>query len=595
MPVVKALWSTLKELLELLPGDARAFLIRYSVSSSALALIDILALGLLALMMAPLASNQPVRLPIIGVVPPDNVIWVLAGACALMVLKSLIALAQQWYVTRRMAHFELAIGDRLFSAYIRAPWLERMKRNSAELVRMADVGIANTTSGLLLPVASLPSQVVTFFSVLVVLFVAQPMIAVATIVYLGIVAALLYGWVSRRAVKNGRMNRDFSFRTATLMTEMVQALKEITLRDKASEVAALVNQNRAVAVKARATIGFLGAIPKFVIDSAVIIGFLIIGGVGFLTGGLSGAFSSIALFGIASFRMVPSMLQFQGVMTSTASTLPHARAVIRDIKAAEGYIRKAEVIGDGALQEHPVELVFEDVAFTYPGSDEPALRDVNLRIPLGSHIAFVGASGAGKSTMVDLILGLLTTRSGRIRLDDTDLADVLGAWRRRVGYVPQDVALFDGTVGQNIALTWSEEYDRDAAWRAANGAQLDSVVRARAGELDAQIGERGLALSGGQRQRLGIARALYTDPVVLVMDEATSALDTQTEDAVTSAIRELRGAVTVITVAHRLATVRDADIVCFFAGGRIVAQGTFDEVVAAEPEFAAQARLAGLA
>ncbi|WP_231555041.1 ABC transporter ATP-binding protein [Microbacterium sp. ZOR0019] len=595
MPLVKALWSTLKELLELLPGDARAFLIRYSVSSSALALIDILALGLLALMMAPLASNQPVRLPIIGVVPPDNVIWVLAGACALMVLKSLIALAQQWYVTRRMAHFELAIGDRLFSAYIRAPWLERMKRNSAELVRMADVGIANTTSGLLLPVASLPSQVVTFFSVLVVLFVAQPMIAVATIVYLGIVAALLYGWVSRRAVKNGRMNRDFSFRTATLMTEMVQALKEITLRDKASEVAALVNQNRAVAVRARATIGFLGAIPKFVIDSAVIIGFLIIGGVGFLTGGLSGAFSSIALFGIASFRMVPSMLQFQGVMTSTASTLPHARAVIRDIKAAEGYIHKAEVIGDGALQEHPVELVFEDVAFTYPGSDQPALRDVNLRIPLGSHVAFVGASGAGKSTMVDLILGLLTTKSGRIRVDDTDLADVLGAWRRRVGYVPQDVALFDGTVGQNIALTWSEEYDRDAAWRAANGAQLDAVVRARTGELDAQIGERGLALSGGQRQRLGIARALYTDPVVLVMDEATSALDTQTEDAVTSAIRELRGAVTVITVAHRLATVRDADIVCFFAGGRIVAQGTFDEVVAAEPEFAAQARLAGLA
>lgn len=592
---MKALWSTLKELLELLPGDARAFLVRYSISSSTLALIDILALGLLALMMAPLASNQPVRLPLIGVVPTDSVIWILAAACALMVVKSLIALAQQWYVTRRMADFELAIGDRLFTAYIRAPWLERMKRNSAELVRMADVGIANTTSGLLLPVASLPSQVVTFCSVLIVLFVAQPLIAVATILYLGLVAAVLYGWVSRRAVKNGRLNRDFSFRTATLMTEMVQALKEITLRDKAGEVAALVNQNRSVAVKARATIGFLGAIPKFVVDSAIIIGFLIIGGVGFLTGGLAGAFSSLALFGIASFRMVPSMLQFQGVMTSTASTLPHARAVIRDIKAAESYVRTAEVIGDGALQDHPEELVFEDVGFTYPGSDHAALRDVNLRIPLGSHIAFVGASGAGKSTMVDLILGLLTATSGHIRLDRTDLADVLGAWRRRVGYVPQDVALFDGTVGQNIALTWSEEYDREAAWRAVHGAQLDTVVRSRAGELDAPIGERGLALSGGQRQRLGIARALYTDPVVLVMDEATSALDTQTEEAVTSAIRRLRGAVTVITVAHRLATVRDADIVCFFAGGRIVAQGTFDEVVAAEPEFAAQARLAGLA
>ncbi|MBO0979385.1 ABC transporter ATP-binding protein [Microbacterium sp. SD291] len=592
---MKALWVTLKELLELLPGDARSFLIRYSLSSSALALLDILALGLLALMLAPLASNQQVRLPLLGEIAAENVVWVLVTACALMVIKSLIALVQQWYVTRRMAHFELAIGDRLFSAYIRAPWLERMKRNSAELVRMADVGIANTTSGLLLPVASLPSQVVTFCSVLFVLFAAQPLIAVATVLYLGVVAGLLYGWVSRRAVKNGRMNRDFSFRTATLMTEMVQALKEITLRDKAGEVAALVNQNRSVAVKARATIGFLGAIPKFVIDSAVIIGFLIIGAVGYATGGLPGAFSSIALFGIASFRMVPSMLQFQGVMTSTASTLPHARAVIRDIKAAEGYISAAEVIGDGELNEHPVELVLDNVAFTYPGAETPALSGVSLKIPLGTHVAFVGSSGAGKSTMVDLILGLLTPTAGEIRLDDTDLSEVLGAWRRRVGYVPQDVALFDGTVGQNVALSWSEEYSREDAWRAVKGAQLDTVVRARPGELDAPIGERGLALSGGQRQRLGIARALYTDPVVLVMDEATSALDTQTEEAVTSAISRLRGSVTVITVAHRLSTIREADIVCFFANGRIAAQGTFDEVVAAEPEFAVQARLAGLA
>lgn len=591
---MRPLWDALRNLLGLLPRDARSFLLRYSVSSSALALLDIVALGLLAIVLSALASERDVTLPLIGAVPESGVLWILVGACGLMVIKSLIALGQQWYVTRKMAQFELIIGNRLFSAYIRAPWLERLKRNSAELVRMADIGIANTTAGLILPVASLPAHIVTFLSVLVVLFWAQWPIALATVVYLGLVAALLYGWVSRRAVVNGRRNRDYSFRTATLMTEMVQAMKEITLRDKADEVAALVSENRSVAVKARATIGFLGAIPKFILDSAMVIGFLLIGGIGLLVGGLSGAFSAIALFGLAAFRMVPSMLQFQSVMTSTASTLPHARAVIRDIRDAERYRENAETIGTGPLSEQPEELLLRDVEFTYPGADRPALRDVNLRIPFGSHIAFVGASGAGKSTMVDLILGLLTPTRGEISVDGADLAQVLGTWRSRVGYVPQDVALFDGTVGQNVALTWSEEYDRPAAERALREAQLEQVVRAREGGLDAPIGERGLALSGGQRQRLGIARALYTDPVVLVMDEATSALDTHTEEAITTAIGRLRGSVTVITVAHRLSTIRDADVVCFFSEGRIAALGTFDEVVASHPEFAEQARLAGL-
>ncbi|WP_144795586.1 ABC transporter ATP-binding protein [Microbacterium paludicola] len=591
---MRPLWNALRQLLELLPRDARTFLIRYSISSSALALLDVVALGLLAIVLAPIAAGTAVTLPLIGTVDADQVVWVLVAACALLIVKSVIALLQQWYVTRRMAQFELIIGDRLFSAYIRAPWLERLKRNSAELVRMADVGIANTTSGLILPVASLPSQVVTFIAVLVVLFVAQPGIAVVTVVYLGIVAVILYLAVSRRAVVNGRRNRDFSFRTATLMTEMVQALKEITLRDKAQEVADHVNENRAVAVRARATIAFLGAVPKFVLDSAMILGFLIVGGAGYVFGGATGAFSAIALFGIASLRMVPSMLQFQAVMTSTASTLPHARAVIRDIKDAEGYAAAAEHISHGRLDEDARQLELVDVSFRYPGAQHAALDHVNLTIPFGTHVAFVGESGAGKSTMVDVILGLLTPTEGAIRVDETDLSAVLGTWRSRVGFVPQEVALFDGTIGQNVALTWSDDYDRDAARRAVARAQLASVVDGRAGGLDARVGERGLALSGGQRQRLGIARALYTDPVVLVMDEATSALDTQTEDAVTTAISGLRGSVTVITVAHRLATIRNADLICFFQGGRIAARGSFEEVVAAAPEFAEQARLAGL-
>lgn len=591
---MKALVDALRSLLPLLPKDAQRFLIRYAVSASLVSLLDIVALGLMAMMLAPLATQKPVSLPLIGQVEGSQVVWVLVVVCVLMVSKSLIALAQQWYVTRRMADFELEIGDRLFAAYIRAPWLERMKRNSAELVRMADVGIANTTSGLLLPAASLPPEIVTFASVLLVLVVASPLLAAVTFVYLGLIVLFLYGWSSRRAVVAGRENRDYSFRTATLMTEMVHALKEITLRDKADEVAQLVRGNRARAVHARARIQILGAVPKFVVEAALVGGFVLVGGIGYLNGGFDAAFTAVALFGLAGFRMVPSLLRIQGVMTSTAATLPHARAVMRDIRAAEGYIADAEVIGHDRIEHEPTTLALDQVTFTYPGAVVPAVAEVSLNIPIGSHVAFVGASGAGKSTLVDLLLGLLVPTEGQIRVDDTDLRDVLADWRSRVGYVPQDVVLFDGTIGQNVALTWGEDYDRERATHALERAQLTDVVAARDGGLDGRIGERGLALSGGQRQRLGIARALYADPLVLVMDEATSALDTSTEDAITSAIRELHGEVTVVSVAHRLSTIRHADMVCFMSGGYLVAQGTFSELVQTSPEFAAQASLAGL-
>lgn len=316
--------------------------------------------------------------------------------------------------------------------------------------------------------------------------------------------------------------------------------------------------------------------------------------VGYLQGGLPQAFTSVALFGLAGFRMVPSLLRFQGVMTSTAATLPHSRAVIRDIKSAEKYVAEAESIGQDPIAGDPQSLVLEDVEFTYPGSGVPAVTDLNLTVPIGTHLALVGSSGAGKSTLVDLLLGLLTPSAGSIRLDHQDLRDVLGAWRSRVGYVPQDVVLFDGTIGQNVALTWGEDYDRDRVREALDKAQMLMTVEAREGGLDAKVGERGLALSGGQRQRLGIARALYVDPLVLVMDEATSALDTTTEEAVTSAIRALHGEVTVITVAHRLSTIRHADQICFMKDGTIEAKGTFDEVIRSSPDFAMQAALAGL-
>lgn len=592
---MKILWTTLQRLMPLLPEKARGFLIWYSVLTSMLALLDVAALGLLAMSLSGMVQNQPVQLPVIGEVQPDGYIWILVVCCSLIIGKSALSTLIQWRATRRFASFELEIGDRLFGAYIRAPWTERLQRSTSQLVRMADVGIAAVVAGFLLPILTLPTMAMTAVAVIGVLVVAQPATALITLCYLGLIAVVLFFWVSRKSVQAGRVNRDYSFKVAALMTEMVGALKEITLRDKAGEVADVIHLNRIHTTRARANLSFLGAVPKFILDAALIGGFVLVGGFAYLTSGtIGGAFAAVALFGVAGFRLVPSLTGFQSIITITHSNLPQVQAVMDDIDLAQGYLERAEVIGHEPLAHAPQLLEFRDVSFTYPVAEEPAVHHVNLRIPMGSTVGLVGSSGAGKSTIVDMILGLLVPSEGHIEIDGKPIENVLADWRSRVGYVPQDVALFDGTVAQNIALTWGEEIDLDRVRDALERAQLWDVIERRPGGMLGKVGERGMSLSGGQRQRMGIARALYSNPLILVMDEATSALDTKTESDVALAIQELRGEVTVVAVAHRLSTIRDSDQVLFMRDGQIAAKGTFDELVAAVPDFAVQAALAGL-
>lgn len=593
---LKALVGILRELMPLLPRSGRRFLKLYAVLLGLLALLDAFSLGLLAVVISPLVSGHPLTLPGIGTVSTTGLIWLLVIICAVVVLKGVLASVLQFYATRRFASYELEIGDRLLAGYLAAPWVERLKRNSADVVRIADWGIANTIAGVLLPAATLVGEAMTFIVVLAVLVIAQPAIAITALLYLGLVGVVLYFWVSRNSQIAGRVNRDYSFTVSRLLTEMMGALKEITLRNKAGEVAAVVHANRIRTSRARANIQFFGIVPRYVLETALIGGFVLVGVVGYLTtGGIVGAVTAVSVFSLAGFRMVPSITRFQAIVSVTAANIPHARNVIDDIHSMEKLqLISQEGLDSGTLAEHPSNLELRDVGFRYAPEAAPALRHVNLTIPFGSTVAFVGSSGAGKSTLVDLILGLVDPTEGTISIDGTPLRHIASAWHSRVGYVPQDVSLFDATVGQNVALTWTNDIDEERARRALQQAQLWDIIDGREGGLNGSIGERGLSLSGGQRQRLGIARALYVDPYVLVMDEATSALDTATEAAVAQAIRDLHGKVTVILVAHRLSTIRHADQIFFMSGGEVAASGTFDELIRSVPEFAEQAALAGM-
>lgn len=586
---------TLRELLTVLPADARRFLIGYTVSLALLAFLDAMSLALLAVVISPLVSNEPLHLPLVGDVEGVGLFVVLGVVCLLVVLKGVFAVMLLWYATRKFAKYELAIGSRLFDTYIASPWVERLKRNSSDLVRLTDSSIAQTISGVLLPGASLLGEALTFVTVVAVLAIAQPLVAVITVVYLGMVGSLLYFWVTRRSRQAGRVNLRYSLKVSRLITEMVGALKEITLRNKVNEVAEVVRANRVFTSRARSNIQFLNQVPRYVLESAIIGGFVLVGIAGYLVGGATYALTAVALFSLAGFRLAPSIVRFQAIISQITASLPHAQRVIDEIHISERAVLERDGRNSAELPAAPKSLDLRDLSFRYAQKNADAVSDVNISIAFGSTVAFVGASGAGKSTIIDLILGLIEPTGGTIAIDGLPLTEVTHSWRSRVGYVPQDVSLFDGTVAHNVALTWTDNIDRELVRASLEQAQLLSFVESRPGGIDGDIGERGLTLSGGQRQRLGIARALYARPLILVMDEATSALDTATEAAVTEAIKRLRGSVTVITVAHRLSTVMHADQIFFMSHGKVQAQGTFNELVATVPEFARQAGLAGLA
>ena len=592
-----ALWRTVRQLMTVLPAGTRRFIATFAVLQSLLAVLDVAALGLLAIVLAPMLTGQALTLPVVGITlgePQDfGIVLLIVGS--LIVLKSVLAISLQWWATRRFARFEQVLGAKLLEATFKAPWTERLSRNSTDIIRSTDVGVGSTVAGVLIPFCQLAGEVFTFVAVLSVLLVAQPVLATATIVYFGIVAFLLYRVVLRRAVRAGQDNRKFSGRAMRLVSEMVHSLKEVTLRDKSQEVADTVLKVRRRASTARANQNFLGVIPRYVLEAGLVGGLIIGGFIGYLQNGVTGAVTAIALFGVAGFRLVPSLTRFQTIMGQTGANMPFAEQVLEEIERGKEYVDAELTGGNEPLPEGARTLRLESVTFTYPGAATPAVRDVSLTLPFGHTLALVGASGSGKSTLVDLILGLLQPDSGEILVQDRPLRDVLKAWRSRVGYVPQEVTLFDASVARNVALAWDDaNVDEEQVRRALDRAQLLDVVESRPDGIHGKVGERGLQLSGGQRQRLGVARALYTDPLVLVMDEATSALDTSTEAAVTSAIRELSGEVSVIVVAHRLATIRHSEQVCFMRDGELLASGTFEEVVAAQPDFAAQAALAGL-
>ena len=464
-------------------------------------------------------------------------------------------------------------------------------RSAATVVVLGQMVVAASETALLVVLA-------------IVLLLVNPAVALGAIAFFAFVGFGLQRILGFRAARFAAQRTSADIVSLIALQEAFGTYRELTVGDRRSLYVDRILRLRKDEAKASAGLQLVNILPKYVSEAALVLGAFLLAGVLFATKSASVAVGTFSLFLATATRVMPSLLRLQAAALSVqiaSGTACNTFAMAEDLGHPLG-VQTASAVHEKlrrALSEgHPdfvptIEMC--DVSFTYPGSDTLAVKHLNLSVGRGQSVALVGPSGAGKSTLADLILGVLDPHLGNVEVGGLKPGEAVQRWPGSIAYVPQDVLLADDTVRANVALGLPAELiDDELVWAALDRAQLGDYLRTRPEGLDAQVGERGLRLSGGQRQRLGVARALFSRPRLLVLDEATSALDAETEQAVTKMLQEFDGDVTTVIIAHRLSTVRHADVVVYVDDGRAKSMGTFDEVCARVPALQRQAALMGL-
>ena len=417
----------------------------------------------------------------------------------------------------------------------------------------------------------LASEVCVSGVMVVFLVVKDPLITFFVAVAMGIMVFLFMKKLRRILSGFGEDRRIYNAKILQCMQQAFGGIKEIKIANREAYFEnEFIRQNGKYTYVIKQN-SFLSSVPKPVMEALCIVGLMAAIIVRISTTATDpGEFvGTLAVFAAAAFYLLPSANK----MSEYLASIIHNGVVIRKIGEQYAAIRDMELadIESGDYREVSLEreIAVEHLTFSYLDTEEPVLSDINVTIPKNASAAFIGPSGAGKTTMVDLILGVLKPQEGRIAVDGTDIAESYRGWHDKIGYIPQTIYMLDDTIRNNIAFGQAEGIDDAAVWDALRQAQLDDFVKSLDEGLDTMIGEAGVRLSGGQRQRIGIARALYRKPEVLVLDEATSALDTETEEAVMEAIDSLQGRMTMLIIAHRLSTIKNCDIVYQVENGAV--------------------------
>ena len=604
-----SLTSTIRACLHILRPVDRTKYITVLIIQACLGILDLIGVGILgvigALAIRGVQSQQPGDrvTQILNLLNLDDLTfqWQIASlgifALVLLISKTLATV----YFTRKILFFlgrkAAEISGELISKTLAQPILGVQSQTS----QLVHYGIGSGVSAVALGILGTASTLIADLSLIVIIGVGitiiDPYIAVIELAFFFIIGLALYLSTHRRARATGNKIATLSVESDKQLSDILDIYREVFVRNRRYYLAQDLKETKAKISTAVAEQAFYPNISKYVIEVSIISGSVLIAAIQFLKNDASNAAATLSIFLASASRIAPSLLRLQQNLIQIQINIGTAEPTLQMMKKMESFklLLPSENKMDFSHSGFTPKIELENVYFKYPDSDDYVIRDLKLEISPGTFTAIVGPSGAGKSSLIDLLLGIHKPNKGLIRISDLDPEESIAHWPGAIAYVPQKVGMSDSSIKANIGIGFPlEEIDDNHLSAAIRMSQLDSFISSLPEGVNTKVGERGTKLSGGQKQRIGIARALYTNPKLLILDEATSSLDGQTEAIIAESIADMRGSITLIVIAHRLSTVLKADHIVYLDSGNIIFTGTFDEVRKNVPDFDKQANLMGL-
>jgi len=530
---------------------------------------------------------------------PQRNLLLLLGGCAIsfFILKTILSVYFLRRTLRYMSTRNAQISSSLVSKMLNRPVEKIFSKPIQHQIYNVTGGVENLVTGAVTNLVFIASDLVLLLVILIGLMLVDPISSIGTFFMFTGIAFLLYFLLHKRVAI---LHSKFAYQSIYFnqkVSEGINSFRDLFIKGGREFYVNEIRKSKMQIAGYDAEIKFIPSIGKYTIEISVILGIAVIGGIQFYLFDSNRAIAVISVFLAASTRIAPAIIRLQQNVIAVKSSLSAAKPTFELIDELNGVkeLERTETVIRSSHTDFSPRVKLSNLKFIYSDATDETIQDISLDVTEGKFIAFVGPSGGGKSTLIDLILGLLAPSSGSITISGFKPVDAIKKWPGSIGYVPQDVFIENSTVKENICLGFNpESVPDDLVWQALQLADLSKFVKGLEGQLSYRISDAGKNLSGGQRQRLGIARALLTKPKIVIFDEATSALDAETENRVSESILKLTGECTVIFIAHRLSVVRSADMIYYIDKGKIVSQGTFDELRKLNADFNNQANFMGI-